>query len=108
LRLLEAVEAHCAQDVLRLRELDFAEVDDLDLVAPRVVEIETASVHRHAQLLQPLAHRCLVVDDEAEVAGLIGRLRASLRQRDELVAKVDERHTAAATAQFEWAEDRLP
>ena len=40
--------------------------------------------------------------------GLVRRLRASLRQRDELVAHVDERHPARASAQLERPEDRLP
>src|SRR5207302_3280623 len=75
---------------------------------PRIVEVEPAAEGADAELLEPLAHRFLVVDDEAEVARLVGRLRASPRQRDELVAHVDEGHPAGASAQLERAEDRLP
>src|SRR5207248_43653 len=52
--------------------------------------------------------RLLVVDDETEVAPLVRPLRAALRESDELVAQVDERHPAAAAAQLEVAEDPLP
>ena len=38
---------------------------------------------------------------------LVARLRAPARERDELVAHVDERHLPAAAAQLE-PEDRLP
>ena len=40
--------------------------------------------------------------------GLVGRLRTAVRERDELVSQVDERHPTAAPAHFERAEDRLP
>src|SRR6266540_261556 len=75
LRLLEAVEAHAAQDLLRLRELDVAVVDDLDLISPRVEEIEPAPGRdRDTELAQTLAHGLLVVDDEAEVTLAVKRL----------------------------------
>ena len=35
------------------------------------------------------------------MAPVVGRLRAPLREREELVADVDERHPAGATAQLE-------
>ena len=43
LGLLEAVEAHPAQHRLGLGELDLAVLDDLDVVAPRVAELEAAA-----------------------------------------------------------------
>ena len=42
-----------------------------------------------------------VVDDEAEVAALVGSLAAALGDGEELVAEVEEGHSAHATAQFE-------
>jgi hypothetical protein len=62
------------------------------------VEVEAAAEDRDAELFQPLAHGLLVVDDEAEVAGLVGRLRPALRERDELVTHVDEGHAAHAAS----------
>jgi hypothetical protein len=40
LAFLERAKTHAAENVFRLRELDVAVVDDLDVVAPRVAEIE--------------------------------------------------------------------
>ena len=47
------------------------------------------------------AGRLLVVDDEAEMARGVGRLRAPAREGDELVAHVHERHPWRAPAQRE-------
>ena len=47
------------------------------------------------------AHGLLVVDDEAEVAAVVGRLAAALGERQELVAHVDERHARSAAAELE-------
>jgi hypothetical protein len=52
----------------------------------------------HAGLVECGAHRLLVVDDQPEVAAFVGALLASGRQRDELVAHVDERHPRAVPA----------
>jgi hypothetical protein len=99
---LQALQAHAAQDVLGLRELDLSVLDDLDVVAPGVAEVHRASrLDVHAGLLQPAPSRLLVVDSETEVAMRIGRLRTARRERDELVAHVDEGHAAAAAAQLE-------
>ena len=68
----QAVEAHAAQDLGGLRELDVSVVDDLDLVPPRVEEVEAASrLGFDARRLECLARRLLVVDDETEVAAPI-------------------------------------
>ena len=40
LRLLEAVQPHRGEDLRRLRELDLAIVDDLEQVAPGVVDVQ--------------------------------------------------------------------
>ena len=45
---------------------------------------------------------------EIPTAVLVRRLRASARQRQELVAHVDERHLPAAAPQRQRTEDRLP
>ena len=47
------------------------------------------------------AHRGDVVDDEAEVALVVGGLPPALHERDELVAHVDERRARHAAAQLE-------
>ena len=64
---------------VRLRELDLAVVDDLQVVAPRVAE---RAVRRARQLdarsLERGAHRGLVVDDEPEVP--LARRRAASRR----------------------------
>src|SRR5437016_1990893 len=39
-RLLESLDAHAAEDLRRLRELDVAVVDHLHVVSPRVVEAQ--------------------------------------------------------------------
>ena len=54
--------------------------------------------HLHARRLELGPKRLLVVDDQAEVAVSVRRLRAAARERDELVAHVDERHRAAGPA----------
>jgi hypothetical protein len=59
-----------------------------------------------AGLLQGLARRLLVVDDEAEVH--LRLRRTALREREELVAQVDERHSRLALVDPELAEDRAP
>ena len=60
-----------------------------------------------ARALGVALHRLLVVDDEAEVAVVVGRLPASLADREELVAQVDERHPRHAPAQLEVEEPRV-
>ena len=46
-------------------------------------------------------HGVAVVDDEAEVARRVRPLRAALREREELVAHVDERHPRDPSAQLQ-------
>src|SRR5207245_2319129 len=54
------------------------------------------------------AHLVLVVDDESEVPLAIDMRRRIAREREELVAHVDERHPAAAAAQLELEELPVP
>src|SRR5438046_3560478 len=80
-------EAHAAQDVLRLRELDLVVLHDLDMVAPGISEVEAAAGEDlRARGLERAPGRLAVVDDEAEVAGAVGWLRPSGGEGDELVA----------------------
>ena len=68
----QAVEAHRPQHRRRLAELDLAVVDDLDVIAPRIVEVErTGRADAHAGVMQRRPDRLLVVDHEAEVPGLV-------------------------------------
>ena len=78
---------------LRLRELDVAVLDDLDVVAPRVGEAQVA-VRLDPGLQQRVADRVAVVDHEPEVAVVV-RPAAALGEREELVAHVEEGHPAA-------------
>src|SRR5206468_6922028 len=102
IRLVQAVQAHAAKDIWRLRELDVAVVHDLDVVAPGVEEVEPAArLDLDAGGYERLARRLFVVDDEAEVACVVGGLRPAFRKRDELVAHVDEGHAPRAATQLE-------
>ena len=99
---LPEVELEAPQDRRRLRELHLVVLHDLDEVAPRIAKVETtAAEDLDSRRLERPPRRVLVVDDEPEVAVLVGRLRAPLRERDELVAHVDERHPVRAAAQRE-------
>jgi hypothetical protein len=72
------------------------------VVAPGVEEVEPAAgLEFDAGVCERLAGRLLVIDDEAEVAGSVRRLCSAFRERDELVADVDEGHARRAAAQLE-------
>jgi catechol 2,3-dioxygenase-like lactoylglutathione lyase family enzyme len=72
------------------------------VVAPRIDEVEAAAGQDlGAGVLERTPRRLLVVDDEPEVAVPVGRLRPSLRQGDELVTDVDERHAPPAAAELQ-------
>ena len=94
------LQAHPAKDLRRLRELDVAVLDDLDVVAPRVSE-RVAAEDLDAGLAGGGEHRGAVVDDEAEVALAVGLAVRALGEREELVAHVDERHPADPAAQLD-------
>jgi hypothetical protein len=73
----QSIQLHALEHLGRLGELDVAVVDDLDVVAPRVAELETAAAgHRHARIRERGADCVAVLDDEAEVAAVVGLLRA--------------------------------
>src|SRR5262249_47531704 len=89
-------QPHAAQHVGGLGDRDVAVADDLDPVAPGVAEIEERSGQQlDARRLQRPPRRLLVVDHEAEMPAIVGRLLASLLEGDELIAEIDERHGPA-------------
>ena len=92
--LLETSEPHPCQDPVRLRELDVTVVDHLDVVPPRVAEVVVAEQFGTC-LPGRGKRRGAVVDDEADVPRAVRPLLASYRERNELVAQIDERHRAA-------------
>src|SRR5262249_6146673 len=73
-----------------------------DPIAPGVEEIEEAAGQRlDAGCRERAANRVLVVDHEAEMAAVVGRLLTALLQRQELVAQIDEGRGLALAAQLE-------
>src|SRR5262249_12264268 len=90
------------QHVGCLGELDVVVAHDLDAIAPGIAEVEEAAgQHLDASRLQGAPRRLLVVDHQAEMAAVVGRLLAALLERDELIAEVDEGHGLALAAQLE-------
>src|ERR687887_1209084 len=104
---LRQLERHRAQHLRALRELDLVVLHDLEQVAERVAGVqEAAGLDLGAGVLQRLACRLLVVHDEAEM-GL--RLRGvALREGNELVAQVDERHPGLVLVDLDLPEHRAP
>ena len=100
LGLRQPFEPHPAQHLGRLRELDLAVLDDLDRVAPRVDEAQVA-VRLDPRLEQRRPHRVGVVDHEPEVALPVRPGAMALREREELIAHVEEGHPGHPAAQLE-------
>ena len=74
--------------------MDVRVLDDLHPVAPRIAEVESPpGKDLDSGLLEGGANGRPVVDDEPEVARRVIRLGSPLRERDELVAAVDEGHS---------------
>ena len=72
------------------------------MVAPGIEEVEAAAgKDAGAGLLQRVAGSFEIVDYEPDVPMRVGLLGAASRQRDELVAHVDEGHAPPAAAQRE-------
>src|SRR5690349_5632785 len=95
-------QAHAAQDVRRLGELDVVVADYLDAVAPGIAEVEKLPGQRlHARLRERAAHRLLVIDHEPKMTAVIGALRAAFLKSQELIAQVDEGRGLASAAQLE-------
>ncbi len=101
-------QPHAAQDVRRLGELYVVVADDLEAIAPRVAEVEERPrQHFDACFDQRSADGVLVVDHEPEMATIVRRLVASLLEREELVAQIDERHLLAFPAKPELEYPRV-
>src|SRR6202040_1813345 len=97
----QLLQAHAAQNVWSLGELDIVIAHNLDAIAPGVAEIEKRTADRlDPRHLEGGARRLLVIDNEADMTAVIGGLFASRLQRDELVAKIDEGHRPALATQL--------
>src|SRR6185295_1200328 len=95
-------QSHSTQYVRRLGELDVVVTDDLDPVAPWVQEVEKWAGQRlDPRVGQRFPDGILVIDHEAEVAAVIGGLRAPFLKRKELVAQVDEGGRVVLAAKLE-------
>jgi len=80
--LLEPIESHSPQHLGCLGELDVSVVDDLDLVAPRVVDVErSGSLHLKAGLAHGRPCRLLVVDLRHREADVDEDIVAHLQRR---------------------------
>jgi hypothetical protein len=100
-RFLRDGQAHAAQHVRSLRELDVGVADDFDAVAPRIAEVQERAGHiLDTGFGQRLANGLLVVDDEAEVRPS-SPAAGALLQRDELIAEIDEGSSVALAAHLE-------
>src|SRR5262249_11179509 len=98
-------ESHAAQDVGGLGELDVVIADDFNAIAPGVAKVEEGPSERgDASRFERFAGSLLVLDNEAEMASVVGGLLAALLQRDELVAQIDKRHGVALAAQLKAKE----
>src|SRR5215469_11248 len=101
----EMSQAHSAQYIGGLSELDIVVADDLDAVAPGIAKIEEGPTNqRDTSGIERFAGRLLVIDDESDMTAIVGGLSSPLLQGDELVPQIDERHGVALAAQFECEE----
>src|SRR2546430_897059 len=90
--LCEACQAHPAQDMRRLGELDVVVADDLDAVAPRVEEVQEAPrKDLDASSGQCCPYGFLVIDHQPEVTPIVTRLLAVFLKGKKLIAQIDER-----------------
>src|SRR3954468_4156254 len=89
LGLAEFAEAHPAQHLVALRELDLVVLNDLYAIAPRVAKVESAArQHRHPRLPERAPHGLAIVHDKPEVPLVVRALPAPLGERDELVPEI--------------------
>src|SRR5271170_4133953 len=101
----EMRQTHATQHIGSLGKLDVVVADDLDAVAPGVAKVQEGSISRGDSCgVERPASRLLVVDHEAKMAAIVGRLLTTLLQGYELVAQIDEGHGLALSAQFEGEE----
>ena len=104
------LDAHCLEHPWRLDELDVSVVDNLNVVAPGIQEVEgAASLDVNVGVPKRRADPLLVIDDEAEVPASVVGLRSASRKRDELIPHVNEGHRCAdPAAQLELEEASVP
>src|SRR5208282_2025745 len=93
---LVEVEAHRAQHLGGLGELDVGVFDHFDPIAPGVEKVQEGTGQQLTPRgLDPLAHARTIVDDEPEMAAPVFVRVGGLHHVDELVAELDERVAAS-------------
>jgi nitroreductase len=97
-------ETELGEPLGRLREFDLRVLDHLDEVAPGVAEVVSTAEELDSRLSQRLERGLSVLDDEPEVPLVVGRLRAALGEREELVAHVEKGHVPVAFGHLEVEE----
>ena len=98
-----SAQAHAAQNMRRLGELDVVVADDLDAVAPRVEEVQEApGKDLDASSGQCCAHSFLVIDHQPEVSPIVAGLLAAFLKGKKLIAQIDESGVLALAAQREF------
>src|SRR5215212_2251619 len=101
LALPQATEPHPAKYVGSFGELNLGVLHDLPAVAPRIEEVEApARQDLHVKVPERPPHRPPVVYHHTDVAMIVGLLRPPLREGDELVPRVYERHAGTAPTQL--------
>ena len=99
---LETFEAHTAQHVGRLRELNRGVVNQFDAIAPGVEKIlKRTGQQRNSHLLELVEDRLAIVDHQTEMAFVVGRLAPASGKVQELIAEIDKCHRIATAAQLE-------
>jgi hypothetical protein len=80
-------EAHPAQHVRCLGELDVFIADDLNPITPGVAKVEeTSGEQRDTSRLERLESRLLVIDDQTEMATIVRGLLTAFLKRNKLIA----------------------
>src|SRR5262245_47916417 len=98
-------EAHSAQHVVRLGELDVLIGCDLDPISPGIEEIEKrTSQQLNTHVFQRAPDQVFVVHRDTEVPALVGTLVSALCKIDELIAEVNEGFGLAAVRDLELEE----
>src|SRR5437879_13219261 len=96
-------ESHTAQYTRRLGELNILLAVHLDAVAPRIEKVEKRSRQGlDSRVAQCFASGFLIIDHKSEVTPIVGGLRATLLEREELVSEIDEGHRIAFASKLEF------
>jgi hypothetical protein len=106
--LLQVREAHATQDIGGLGELDIRVVNDLYAVAQGSRKSRKGpSSKRTPAAWSALRAATLYRRRQDRMTAIVGRLFATLLERDELVAQIDEGHGVALAAQLEGKESTV-